>query len=101
MSYRHPLLGQAIGWKFNHQEGMQTCNGALAGWPTEPWPTDDELAQIVTDYEAYRASTQATDDELQRFLDSAAGRVAKTVASVMVDKGICTMAELKAKYRSL
>ena len=101
MAYQHPQLALAIGWKFNDQPGMRTSSGCLTGWPTEPWPTDAELAQYVTEYLDYKASTQAKDDDLQRFLDTAGGQVAKTIIGVLIDKGVCTMAELRTKYRSL
>lgn len=101
MAYRHPQLANALGWKFNHQHGIRTSDGWLTDWPTQPWPTEVELAQYVAEYETYLASAQSKDDELQTFLDSVGGKVAKAIAGVLIDKGICTMAELKAKYRSL
>ena len=100
-TFQHPKLAVAIGWKFNHQPGMSTSEGSLTKWPTELWPTNEELAQWVTEYEAYLASPQAKDDELQKFMDSAGGKVAKALAGMLMDKGICTIAELRAKYRSL
>ena len=101
MSYRHPKLGMAIGWKWNHQPGMSTSDGYLAGWPMEPWPTDQDLAQWMAEYEAYLLSNQCKDDELQTFLDSKPGKAVKALALVMIENGACTLAELKTKYRSL
>ena len=101
MAYSHDLLAYAIGWKFNHQPGMSTSNGFLTDWPTEPWPTDQDLAGWVVEYEAYLASTQYQDDALQAFLESTGGKVAKAMVLVGIDKGLWTLAELRAKYRSL
>lgn len=54
----------------------------------------------------WRLKTQAEQDaeknnELQEFLDSAGGKALKSVALTGIDKGLWTLAELKAKYRSL
>lgn len=103
MMYRHPLLGYAIGWKFNHQPGMSTVDGGLTQWPASlgAWPSDVQQAQWVSEYEAYLASAQCQDDALQAFLDSHGGKAVKALALVGMEKGLWTLAELKAKYRSL
>lgn len=101
MSFVHPKLAYAIGWKFNHQPGMNTSGGSLTDWPTQPWPTDQDLAGYVAEYEAYLASTQCQDDELQRGLERGELKALKAVALVLIEKGVCTLAELRAKYRSL
>lgn len=100
MAYQHPRLAVALGWKFNHQQGMCTSDGALTAWPEKVWPTDDEQAQMVAEYETYVASAQAQHDVLQRALDSPSGQVVKALLGVLVDKGICTIADIQAKYRS-
>lgn len=41
------------------------------------------------------------DSELQAFLDSRGGRVVKSIATVLIQKGVCTLTEIKAAYRSL
>lgn len=101
MSFVHPKLAHAIGWRFNHQPGMDTSGGGLIGWPTKPWPTDEELADYVAEYETYLASTQCKDDELQRGLERGELKALKAVALVLIEKGVCTLAELRAKYRGL
>lgn len=101
MAYQHPRLAVALGWKSNHQPGMCTSDGALTAWPTKPWPTEAEQAQIVAEYEAYLSSPLAKDDDLQRFLDSTGGKVARTIVGVLIDKGVCTMAEIQTKYRGI
>lgn len=101
MAYTHPKLAYAIGWKFNHQQGMETSGGGLTSWPTQPWPTDQELAGYVAEYEAYLASTQCKDDELANWMDSRDGKVIKAIVLVGQDKGLWTLAELRQKYRGL
>ena len=101
MAYQSRKLALALAWKYKDLAGITTADGTLNGWPTMPWPTDAEQAQVVAEYEAYVASTQCKDDELQVFLDSAGGKVVKAIALVLIDKGVCTLAELRAKYRSL
>ena len=101
MAYQHPRLAMALGWKFNHQPGMCTSEGALTAWPEKVWPTEAEQAQTVAEYEVYLTSAQAKHDVLQRALDSPSGHVLKAILGVLADKGICTMADIQAKYRGL
>ena len=86
MSYQHRLLAHAIGWKFNHQSGMTTTNGALTGWPTLPWPTDAELAHIVAEYDALPADDPAKDR--------------KAALRKQIDQAV-TLAELKAIVKAM
>lgn len=101
MSFVHPKLASAIGWKFNHQPGMGTSGGGLTDWPTQPWPTDQELIGYVAEYEAYLASTQCKDDEFQCGLDRGDGKALKALALALIANGACTLADIRAKYRSL
>lgn len=41
------------------------------------------------------------DTDLQAFLDSAGGRGIKAMALVLIDKGVITLAEIRAKHRTL
>lgn len=41
------------------------------------------------------------DTDLQAFLDSAGGRVIKALALAAIDKGVITLADIRAKYRTL
>lgn len=41
------------------------------------------------------------DGELQVYLDSVGGRVAKANMQLLIEKGVYTLAELRAKYRAL
>lgn len=103
MAYQHYKLAVALGWKYSHAPGICTSDGWLTAWPDAlgPMPDDLALAQCVTDYSAYMLSNQCKDDELQCYLDSIGGKVAKAITGVLIDKGVCTMTELKQKYRSL
>jgi hypothetical protein len=104
MNYKHKLLSRAIDYHFGRPvpPGIMTTNYVISQWPDSlPMPNDIEQAQWVADYETYLASTQCKDDELQNFLDSQVGKVIKAIALVGVDKGLWTVAELRAKYRSL
>lgn len=68
---------------------------------TANWNTDPMNPAV-----AWRLKTQPEQDaeknaELQAFLDSSGGKALKAIALVGIDKGHWTLAELKAKYRSL
>ena len=103
MAYQHTQLGLALGWAHPATPRIMTTNGVLTQWPVDllPQPSEAEQAQVVSDYLAYVGSTQHKDDEWQAFLDSLPGKAAKTLALVGVDKGLWTVAELKAKWRTL
>lgn len=79
MAYQHPLLGAALGWKFNHQEHMMTRSGTLTEWPTKDIPADEELAQWVAEYQALPVDSPVKDihaDRLKRV------RAATTIADL-------------------
>lgn len=104
MSYQHKLLSRAIEYHFGRPvpQGIMTTNYVISQWPDIlPMPTEQEQAQWVADYEVYLASAQCKDDELQAFLDTNGGKAVKAIALVGIEKGLWTLAELKAKYRSL
>ena len=54
MSYTHPLLSHAIDAHFQGRppEGIGTADGCLTTWPGPIRPSDAELAQWVTEYQA-------------------------------------------------
>lgn len=99
--YQHPQLGAALGWKYNHESGLRTENGVLVRFPATlgAVPDDVSLAQTVTDYLAYLASPASKDADAQAQLDGL--KALKAVVGVLVDKGVLTMAEVRAKYRAL
>ena len=65
------------------------------------WATDPMNPAVC-----WRLKTQPEQDvekhtELQAFLDAGVGKAIKAVALVGIDKGLWTMTELRAKYRSI
>ena len=58
------MSGAAIGWKFNHAQGICTRNGEITAWPDEaafiaagstyePQPNAARVAEIVGEYAAF------------------------------------------------
>jgi len=52
-------LGAALGWKYNHVEGIETVNNKLTAWPESlgDAPTDAEMAAIVAEYNSEMIKT--------------------------------------------
>lgn len=65
------------------------------------WATDPLNAAVCWRLKTAAEVNDERDGELQAFLDSAGGKVVKAIALVGIDKGLWTLAEIKAKYRSL
>lgn len=62
MSYQHPILGEALGWKYNHVPGICTRGGELTSWPIVELgvaPDDTAQALAVSQYEAFLAAAQS------------------------------------------
>lgn len=97
-------ISNVIGWKFNHQPGMacKTIDGVVTvvEFPGGI-PTQAEQDAWTAEYLAYKGSVAEKDDDLQAFLDSTAGKVMKSLFLVGVDKGLWTLADVRAKYRGL
>ena len=67
----------------------------------DAWATDPMNPLVC-----WRLKTQPEQDaeknaELQAFMDTGGGKALKAIALVGIDKSLWTMAELRAKYRSL
>lgn len=101
MAFQDRQLGIALGWKYNHTPGIITVDGMLAAFPVSLGPTPDDAtqAQIVSDYQIYLASTQCKDDQAQGELQQM--KAVRAVVNVLVSKGVCTLADVKAAYRAL
>lgn len=56
-------LAMALSWKFNDAAGIQTVDGVITEWPEDlgEFPTDEEQAAIIADYEAYVAAPKIID----------------------------------------
>lgn len=110
MSFAHPQLPLALERQFPRTPGI-TCKQldrastdmTLVEWPAAlgAFPSDAQLQTWVTNYQTYAVSNQSKDDNLQDFLDSTGGRVAKAIVNVLISKGVCTLAEIRAAYRAL
>ena len=50
-------IGQVIGWKFNHQDGMETSDGVITAFPNGI-PTQADQDSWTTEYEAHLAATE-------------------------------------------
>lgn len=68
---------------------------------TDTWnlsPMDPSLCWRVKTAAEQNATR---DNELQLFLDSAGGKVVKSIVRLGIDKGLWTLDEVKLKYRTL
>ena len=85
-------LGLAIGWKFDHQDGMQTIDGKITKFPGGI-PSDEDQAKWVKEYEDHLAATEYQDvrraayPEIGDQLDALwKGGDAQAAMKVIVDK---------------
>lgn len=48
------MLGEVLGWKFDHVQGISTKNGVLVAWPESlgERPTDEQISAWTAEYEA-------------------------------------------------
>lgn len=67
----------------------------------DAWATDPMNAAVCWRAKTTTESNTEKDTALQDFLDSPGGKAIKAIALVGIDKGLWTLAELRAKYRSL
>jgi len=49
-------IGAVIGWKFNHQAGMETKNGVITAFPGGI-PSDEDINTWKNEYDAHVAPT--------------------------------------------
>lgn len=68
---------------------------------SDTWQTDPMNAAVCWRLKTAGELTAEKDAGLQEFLDSVGGKVVKAIVQVGIDKGHWTLAELRAKYRSL
>ena len=67
----------------------------------DAWATDPMNPLVCWRLKTQQEQDTEKNSELDAFLASAGGKALKAVALVGIDKGHWTLAELKAKYRSL
>lgn len=68
---------------------------------SDSWQTDPMNAAVCWRLKTQAEQNAERDNELQAFFDSAGGKAVKAIALVGIDKGLWTLAELRAKYRTL
>ena len=50
-------IGEVIGWKFNHQAGMETSDGVITAFP-DGIPSQSDQDSWTAEYEAHLVSTE-------------------------------------------
>jgi hypothetical protein len=91
-------IGEVIGWKFNHQEGMSTRDGVITEFP-DGIPSQADQDTWTKEYEAHIASTQYQRDRQQEYppmADYLDGIVKGNQAQI--DKYIADCLEIKQKH---
>ena len=54
-------IGAVIGWKFDHQPGMNTFDGVITDWPDGNIPSKKDQDAWTAEYEAHVAATAYKD----------------------------------------
>lgn len=68
------MIGNALGWKYNNEQGIRTKGNKITGWPSKlgAKPTKEEQAIIIQEYEQYvSANKPLTRDEKISLIDNA------------------------------
>lgn len=55
------MIGEAMGWKYDHKPGIETKDNKLTKWPITlgTKPTKQEVDVIVSEYETYKQKADA------------------------------------------
>jgi len=78
-------LGLVLGWKFNHKQGIQTCDGVITAWPDAlgNLPTQEQIAIWTSEYEAIPKIVMSSQDnflivvqEQKAIIESLTNRIA-------------------------
>lgn len=93
----------------NRADRSLVCFGQEDGQYNPAYAETTQVRATEPDYDAVLAEWQARpgpttadkDAALQAFLDSAGGKVVKALATVLIQKGVCTLMEIKTAYRAL
>jgi len=50
------MIGSALGWKYNHEKGIETKDGKITAWPSGlgSKPSAAKQADIISEYQAHR-----------------------------------------------
>ena len=65
------------------------------------WQTDPMNVSVCWQVKTNAQLNQERDGELQAYLDSVGGKVAKAIVATLVAKGVATVAEIRTEYRKL
>lgn len=68
---------------------------------SDTWSTDPLNRDVCWRLKTTAERHAEHDAELTAFFDSAGGKAVKAIAQVLIDKGVCTLADLRTKYRTL
>lgn len=70
-------IGEILGWKFGHAEGICTCDGEITEWPESlgPRPTTDQIATWTVEYEAAIPDIEADNGVAEAYEGSTARRL--------------------------
>jgi hypothetical protein len=68
------MIGEALGWKYDHAQGIKTKNNKLVAWPNNlgPKPTTGQINVIVQEYQAHLEANKplTVDEKIQHIDDS-------------------------------
>lgn len=67
------MIGQILGWKFNHAEGIETAGDEIMAWPDSlgSIPTKDQIAHWGVEYSLNQTAT-TLEAAIDRHLDAVA-----------------------------
>ena len=88
-------LGEVLGWKFDHEPGIETLNGVISAWPSVLGPLPDQAQIDIWSQEYQNRDTQ--EEEYSGIVDN---RLLKALALVCADQFGMTPAQLKTAIKS-
>lgn len=97
------MIGQALGWNFDHEPGITTIDGVITEWPSVlgEEPTEAEILVILEEYQAFKAWDDVR--VLQNQMFSTDSKISARIARYKLQKdhtGQSTK-ESSAKYQEL
>lgn len=88
----------ALIWKFGYKNGLVVKSGQIVEWPWGEQPSDQEILNIVNEYNTVQLPKIQALDELES-TDKDMARVAEDIIDLLIFKGILTKQELPATAR--
>lgn len=68
---------------------------------TDTWRTAPLDPAVCWRVQTAAETSAEKDGDLQAFLDSTGGKVVKAVVTVLIQKGVCTLADIRSVYRNV